>query len=379
MTSDDLSPTAADGPAGPELDQVRHAFLTARGDQDDPRWAETALVALVFADVRIDAAEACLIGAAGLVQQSQESPEQLYGPAREWAAEQVESLRGNGQEVFEDPLRFDLRESVLTVLGLAAGLSALFVASDLLWLLLGSGSAKGLTAGLALAPLLLSAVLVALIRVYSWSSRRFAFPVVVLWCALLLAVCSGGTAAVIVPLGQTELLGSRWWMIALVGVYGLAAYLVATVWRPRPAAPRPLTVPEVLAGGDVGDQEWLERARAVLRERGDLPEKRISAVLREAKDHAADRDARLLEEFSSPEEYARSLPRDPRVKPRRMTLLYGAVAVGWAATGCLVGAEDGWEPGWRLGLFAVLVVLCLWSAWMHARDWRAAARLAAEE
>ena len=74
MTSDDLSPTAADGPAGPELDQVRHAFLTARGDQDDPRWAETALVALVFADVRIDAAEACLIGAAGLVQQSQESP-----------------------------------------------------------------------------------------------------------------------------------------------------------------------------------------------------------------------------------------------------------------------------------------------------------------
>lgn len=380
MTSDDLSPTTADGPAGPELERIRHAFLSARDEPVDPRWAENALVAMVFADVRIDVAEERLVEAATLVQQSQESPEQLYGPAREWAAAQVESLRGSGQDVFENPLRFGVREGVLLVLGAAAGLSALFVASDVLSLLLGTGSRKGLTAGLAVAPLLLSAVLVALIRVHAWASRRFAFPVMVLWCALVLALGAGGTAAVIMPLGQTEPLGSRWWMLALVGVYGLAAYLLARVWRPRPAAARPLTVPEVLAGGDVDDEEWLQRARAVLRERGDLPEARISAALREAQEHAADHGTRLLEEFSSPEEYARSLPRDPRVKPRRLTLLYFALALGWAATGLLVGAEEGWELGWRLGLFAVLVVLSLWTAVTHARRWRAAAtRLAPVE
>ena len=96
MTSDDLSPTTADGPAGPELDRVRHAFFTARAVQEDPRWAEDALVAMVFSDVRIDVAEEHLVEAATLVQQSQESPEQLYGPAREWVAEQVESLRSSG-------------------------------------------------------------------------------------------------------------------------------------------------------------------------------------------------------------------------------------------------------------------------------------------
>src|SRR5699024_11546367 len=77
--------------------------------------------------------------------------------------------------------------------------------------------------------------------------------------------------------------------------------------------------------------------------------------------------------FSAPDEHARPLPRDPRAKPRRMTLLCLALALGWVAPGVLVGAEDGGELGWRLGLFAVLVVLSLWTAGTHARQWRAAA------
>ena len=310
------------------------------------------------------------------MQQSQESPEQLYGPAASGRPRRS-ILRGSGQDVFENPLRFGVREGVLLVLGAAAGLSALFVASDVLSLLLGTGSRKGLTAGLAVAPLLLSAVLVALIRVHAWASRRFAFPVMVLWCALVLALGAGGTAAVIMPLGQTEPLGSRWWMLALVG--GTAwPVSCSQVWQPRPAAARPLTVPEVLAGGDV-DDEGGSSGRVRLREAGDLPG-RGSRPRCEAQEHAADHGTRLLEEFSSPEEYARSLPRDPRVKPRRLTLLYLALALGWAATGLLVGAEEGWELGWRLGLFAVLVVLSLWTAVTHARRWRAAAtRLAPGE
>lgn len=373
MTSEDVPPGAEGGPAGPELHRVRREFLAARGVDDDPRWAESALVTMVFADVQIDVAEEALIDAAALVQQSQESPEQLYGPPDRWAGETVESLRESGIAVFEDPMPPDLRGSVLTVLGVAAGLSALFVASDVLSLLLGTGPDKGLTLGLAVAPLLLSAAIIILWRVYTEASRRFSFPAVVALSVLVLAICAGGTAAVIMPLGQTEPVAGRGWMVALVPLYGLIAALLARVWPKPSAAPQPLTVPEVLEGGAVEDEQWLRRARAALRERGDLPEKRISAALREAQEHAADHGTRLLEEFSSPEEYARSLPRDPRVTPRRMTVLYGALALCWLAAGVLGAAEQHWEPSWDQGMYAVLVLISLWLAWTHARSWRAAA------
>src|SRR5699024_1889172 len=176
MTSDALSPTTADGPAGPELDRVRHAFFTARAVQEDPRGAEDPLVARVSPDGRTEAAGDTPAEAAPRGQPPQEGPGRRSGPAREWAAGAAEALRSSGQGVFEHPLRFAVREGVLLVLGIAAGLSALFVASDVLSLLLGTGSRKGLTAGLAVAPLLLSAVLVALIRVHAWASPRFAFP-----------------------------------------------------------------------------------------------------------------------------------------------------------------------------------------------------------
>lgn len=372
MTSEDVSRGAEGGPAGPELHRVRREFFAARGDQEDPRWAESALVTMVLADVTIDVAEECLVDAATLVQQSQESPEHLYGPPGEWADEQVESLRSSGLAAFEDPMPLGLRGSVITVFGLAAGLSALFVASDLLSLLLGNGPDKGLTLGLAVAPLLLSAAIIILWRVYTGASRHFSFPAVVALSALVLAVCAGTTAAVIMPLGQTEPLAGRGWMVALVPLYGLIAGILARLWPAPSSVPRPLTVPEVLAGDAVGDEKWLERARAALRERGDLPEKRISAALREAQDHAADHGTRLLEEFSSPEEYARSLPRDPRVKPRRMTLLYGALALSWLGAGVLSGAESHWELGWDQGTYAALVLLSLWLSSAYARSWRAA-------
>ena len=377
MTSEDVSNSAEGGPAGPELDRVRRAFLAARGVEDDPRWAESALVTMVFADVQIDVAEETLVDAAALVQHSQESPEQLYGPPDRWASETAQSLRDSGLAAFEDPLPRGLRGSVLTVFGVAAGLSALFVVHDLLSLLVGIRSGQGLTLGLAVAPLLLSTTIIILWRVYTGASRRLAFPAVVALSVLVLAACAGATAAVIMPLGQTEPVAGRGWMVALVPLYGLIAVLLARLWPAPSSAPQPLTVPEVLAGGAVDDEQWLRRARGALRERGDLPEKRISAALREARDHAADHGTRLLEEFSSPEEYARSLPRDPRVKPRRMTLLYGALALCWLVTGVLNVAEERWEPSWDQSPFAALVLISLWLAGTHARSWRAAATGAA--
>lgn len=370
MPSENAGPPSwGDAPA-PERDRVRHEFLSAREIPADGEWAESAFVSMVFADVQIDVAEDCLVDAAALVQESQESPAELYGTPRDWAAEQVQSLRRTGLSVFDDPLDMDLRGKILTVLGLAAGLSLLFVLSDLLSLLFRAGSDRGFTLGLALAPLLLATTLVLLIQTYRWSVGRFSFPLTVALCALVVAACAGTTAAVIMPLGQTGPEASRWWTLLLAPCYGMLAWVTARLWKSPSPAPQPLTAAEMLAARTLEDQEWLSRARTSLRQRAAVSEKRISAALAEAQDHAVDQGTRLVEEFGSPEEYGRSLPEDPRVRPARFALLYGALSLGWLGTAVLGDIDSHWQ----LFLFTVLVLLCLWQAWGHARAWRAAVR-----
>lgn len=370
MTPENTGIPSEGGAAAPGRDRVRHEFLSAREISADAEWAESALVSLVLADVQIDVAEDYLVDAAALVQESQEGPAELYGAPRDWATEQAQSLRRTGLSVFDDPLRMDLRGNVVTVLGLASGLSTMFVLSDLLSLLFRAGPDRGLTPGLALAPLLLAAVLITLIQVFRWSVRRFPFALTVAVCVLVLAACAGTTAAVIMPLGQVSPEVGRWWTLLLIPCYGMLAWAVARLWRASTPAPQPLTVPEVLAATTVEDEEWLCRARGALRQRGDLSEKRISAALTEAQGHAADQGTRLVEEFASPEEYGRSLPGDPRVKPARLALFYGALSLGWLALALFGGIDSRWQ----LLLFTVLVLLCLWQSWGHARAVRAAAR-----
>ncbi|MGP9681389.1 MULTISPECIES: hypothetical protein [unclassified Brachybacterium] len=368
MTPEDSTLTNEDGS---ERERLRAAYLAARQEPADADWAEHALVTMVFAGVQIDVAEESLLDAVVLVRDSGEGPEDLYGPARDWAHHQVEAMQSEGLDAFDDPLLMGPRDAAVFTLGGAAVLSAVLMASNLLDLLPGR-EVGDLTAGLALMPLLLSAAIITLICVYKRASRCFPFPVTAVLSALTLAICSTIVALIIMPLGQTGPRANGWWAALLIPGYGILCWITAKLWRGPSTVPAPVTVPTILDAGEIADTEWLNRARAALRERGEMSDRRISTVLHEAEDHARDEGRTLVAEFASPEGYARSLPRDPTVKSRRMTLVYGTLTLLWLALGASVAATADELQPWRLLTFVILVLLCAWEAARHARRWREA-------
>ncbi|UEJ84269.1 hypothetical protein Bra3105_08170 [Brachybacterium halotolerans subsp. kimchii] len=379
-------------PTGPELGRVAEAFHAARGVETDADWAELALVRLVFGDVRIDVVEQVLTEAAGTVREAQESPAELFGAPSEWADQQAEQLREAGLDVFEDPLIMGWREGVLTTLGLASGLSALFFLSQLLDLLVGSESGPtDVTAGFALMPLLLSAMLVVVIAVYKRAVARFRFPIVVALCAAVVVLGAGGVASIIVPLAR-EGADARlaWgWSILLVPLYAALCWVVAKLWRAPAQGPgdregrgdakgredvEALTPQQILDSAHLDDEDWVRRARAALRRRDDFTDPRIDAVLTEAQAHAAESGAPLVEEFGSPEGYAQKLPKDPRTIPRRMTLFYAVLALLWLALALADAAGAGWHVGWSVAAPAVLAVAFGAMAVGRARAWHRVGR-----
>jgi hypothetical protein len=366
-------------PTGPELGRVAHAFRSARGIDADADWAELAFVRMVFGDVRIDVAEKQLVDAAATVREAQEAPKSLFGAPSEWADQQVEDLRGAGFDVFEHPLIMGPRESAVTALGVASGLSALFFLSQLLHLLFGGDGPADLTIGFALMPLLLAVLIVVLIAVFKRAVARFRFPIVIALCAAVVALGAGGAASILMPLGQ-EGAGLRlaWgWGILLVPAYAALAWVVAKLW-PAPADgtadEEALTPQQVLDAAHLDDDAWTSRARAALRRRDDLTDARVDTAITEARAHAAEAGATLLEEFGSPEGYALKIPKDPRTVARRMTVFYAVLALLWLALALANAAGAGWVLSWAVAAPALLVIVCGAQAVGHARTWRRSVR-----
>lgn len=367
-------------PTGPELSRVARAFQSARGIDGDADWAELALIRMVFEDVRIDVAERQLTDAAATVSEAQESPKALFGRPSEWADLQAEELREAGLDVFEDPLVMGLREGVVTTLGVASGLSALFFLSQLLDLLFGGDAGPtDLTIGFALMPLLLAALLVVLIAVYKRAVARFRFPIVVALCAAVVVLGAGGAASILMLLGQRGPdIHLAWsWSILLVPVYAALTWVVAKLWRvPADGAGEGdvLTPQQILDSAHLDDGAWTARARAALRRRDDLTDARVDAALTEARAHAAEAGSSLLEEFGSPEGYALRFPKDPRTVARRMTVLFAVLALLWLALALANAADAGWALSWSVAPPALLVIVCGAQAVGHAKTWRRAVR-----
>lgn len=373
MTPDSPDIGRPDRPVGPELTRVHGEFFAARHDESDVEWAQTAFASMVFDDVRIDVAEHLLNEIAPTVREAQESPEELFGPAVAWADERMAELKREGVDVFEDPLRLDVREVVVYSFGSASVLSALVVVSELFSALFGAdGGPDRLSLGLALMPLLISVLIMVLISVYKRTTARFRFPIAAAACA---AVVVGGAvtiASLIMPLGQVTLPAHPLWIGVLIPVYAAACWAGSRLW-PKVDPPSRPTVQQVLDPQQVDDATWIARARTRLRERADLSDQRIEEVLAEAEGHGHDSGGRLIKEFGSPEGYAQSLPADPRVKPRRLTMLYALVALGWLTLGLRIASTMEWELSWSTAIYPVLVLLSAWEAVFYARRWRAAA------
>jgi hypothetical protein len=363
-----------DRPAGPELARVHEEFFRVRRDESDVDWAEASFVHLLRDDVRIDVVEQMLTDASEAIRDARVDPSEAFGPPEEWAREQVTDLRESGLDVFDDALMLDARQSVVAALGVAAGASLLLFANRILSLLPFAGSAADLTVGMSLMPLMLGALIMALIAVYTRASARYPFGAAVAVSALTLVAGSMAVAGVIVPLGKVGLRVDGLWALALVAAYGSAALAVARLWRPRPSDPGELTAPDVLNHGAPADDDWIGRARVALRRRGDLKERRIDTALEEASAHCREAGRSLAREFGSPEGYAQTLPRDPRTVPRRLSILYGTLAVIWAVLGLTYAFLNDDPSTWMLIVYAALTALTAARAIRYARRLRRAAR-----
>lgn len=374
MSDESADAPRMDRPAGPELARVHEVFLQARGRESDVDWAESAFVRLVMDDVRIDVAQQVLVDAVATVRDAQVDPGEAYGPPQEWARERVTDLREAGLDVFDDALMLDVRESVVSALGVAAGISLLLFGSQLFSLLPSADPVTDLTVGMVLMPLLVGAIIMIVIAVYKRASLRYSFGTVVGISGVTVIVGSMAVAGLIVPLGQIGPRVNGFWSLALVPVYGVAAWAVSRLWRPRHVRPPVLTAESILHSAALDDDAWRDRARSALRQRGDLTEDRIEAVLREATSHAQDTGLGLVREFGPPEGYAQALPRDPRTVPRRLTILYCLLSATWAGLGIAHAISTGGWFAWIVLVYAALTVLSAGTAIRYARRWHRATR-----
>lgn len=366
MNWDSSHRSSTDSPVGPELTRVRNLFFSARSVQEDSAWADNAFIRMVTLDVKIALVEAALTEAAAVVREAQAPPEELFGPAREWAEDQLDELKREGIDAVERPLRLSFREVVVYSLGSATAVSVLMCAALLLRL---GGDMPRFTIGLGLMPWLISLVTLALISVYTRASERYSFVKAVVISVGLIVVGAAAIASIIVPLGQDGPEGSIFWATALVPGYALLCFIVSKLW-PGPQEGRGAAVEDIDSATSLSDDQWLTRARQALRGRGDLGEDRISQAIAEISEHADEQGSSLITEFGRPEGYAQSLPANPRVKQRRLALLYAGMAALWLVLALVTWADHQWNPTWLLSGYCVLVVLCLGQVVRYVRPTR---------
>jgi hypothetical protein len=377
-----------DRPAGPELTRTLRLFRSARGLTSDAEWAEAAFARMVFDGVRINAAESTLAEAADVVEDAQESPEELFGAPHDWARSRTEDLQREGLDVVEHGVDLGLRQGVVYSFGFAAGFTALFGATMVLGLLTGGGISTLPLLSFSLMPLLISAVILGLIKVYRVTTTRLRFVPAIAICAGFVIVCATVIANLLVlALNDLGPRVNEFWFLLLIPVYAGLCWLLSRLW-PDPGAATsadaagtttqaaPRTPQDVIKASEVSDDDWERRAQTAMRLRGDLSERRVRQVLAEARAHGADGDRPLVEEFGSPEGYAQTVVPDPRVKPRRMMLLYLAVAMAFAATALMAILDDGGFTRATVGP-SLGAALGVGLTITHGRRWSAARRQAA--
>ncbi|WP_298888365.1 hypothetical protein [uncultured Serinicoccus sp.] len=342
-------------PEGP-LTPVLRAYREARGRGEDQAWAEQVVLTLAREEVSPQPIVDELRDALPLVRETGEGPAELYGPAREWAAERVADRAERGLATVDSTP--DARWRDVPVVGsVAACLVSLLMM--LVWLLR-DGLTVELTWGLLLLPLLAGTGVVAALA--TWESvltrRR----------AGVAAAAGLGVAAAVVAGLAWLLLGTRDAVLATTSTFALAllavgyALLAGLLERVLPQAGRRDT-----AAPD--DEVWSRELAGTLRLRLDLSEARVTEIVREARAHAARSGAGLREEFGTPASYASRFSRDRVARARR-------AAWGWTAlvpvvvlltVDRLVSGGGGDPVSWFWVLLTVAVCWSVATAWRRAR------------
>lgn len=375
------------------LEDVFEAYLHDRGLECDEEWAER--VAWLLADehhVRDDHVRMALLeglsdlrnacrddwrsyghiesgqGDADAADATGIDASALLGTPEEWVNRRVEQWREDGVDAFEYERPMPARDVVVYGFGSGAVLAMLFWIAMLFrvryWSLgvilplpwpadmdderAGTGIAEGAIPWSApLSPWLISVVTLSVGSVYRrlLAARSFAIAVA---CAAAVGVT--GVVLIAALIGVSENGGRRvgaGWMLAAAVVYAATAYATGRMWRD--AEPSDETTADSLL---MDDDEWIAETARLLRARNDMTDADVERICSQARSHANDSGATLLEEFGSPAEYANRF--SPTGGAERRLTVYWA----FAAIACAIGAAWMFITGGGIPWSTVILCLC---------------------
>lgn len=331
------------------LTGVLTAYRQARGQEQDERWAQGVVAAMVLEGVGGAAAARELEEALPLVRTSGEGPEALYGDARQWALARLRQAPEEGRVLLDETPDASWRDAL--VVGCVA--AAVLTLALMVMVLLKDGWTSEYAWGWVLLPL--ASGLVCTLSLAVWERvllRRPRWQAAAAAAAVLAVGVPGLTWLVMEGEGVVVRTSSLGWGVVALG-YGLLAALLERVLPQRSAR----------RSAAVDDGRWERRLAGTLRLRMDLDEARVREIVREARAHAQESGRSLAAEFGDPAAYAARFRRDRTARLRR---------AAWARTGLVLAAVvvvvlalvEGAGAGWGSLLWAgaALLLVSTWSA-----------------
>ena len=309
-------------PLSAAIDAVRGA----RGEEMDSLWAYGLSWALLMKDVEPDVVAAELQEVFGLVRETRESPEELYGSTSARADELCRQWLDEGRRVLSRQPSISWRQVPASALATTGRFSIIMTGL----LLLTGQTTTTWTAGMLVIPVAIGVSTPAGMAIWETLLRRRNEATAVVVSTLFVGTVASvaGTLAIQTadqPLGTS----STWWSL----VPAMACLLLARLLSRH--------VGDVPAHGSppaANDGEWVARAAAVLRGGVRLSDRRVNTLVAEARAHAAESGNTLAEEFGTPEDYAARFAPDLA----RQHLLRAALAAACAALAALQ-LVDGWS------------------------------------
>lgn len=342
----------------PPLPGLLERFAAARGVSADGDWAAAAAGRFLLDDVREEIVVRELTEALAVVVGSGQGPEELFGPAVDWARGRAAEASAAGEPVLATDPPLTWRAAPCNALMISAMFSVPFG----IVFALRDGLTVDYTGGHLLFPLVLAVVMTVVITLWSQTILRRSF-------AATVGIVVAGAVPLVVGAGfllpwlaqQPLFTGSVGWHAAIVAGYlGLGAL---GFWR-LPTDDVPVTT----TAQTPDDDAWALVLGGVLRSKLAYSDARVREVVDEARAHAEASGRPLAEEFGTPQDYAARLRPDRRRRLRWEAILLTAVAVYWVGKLWAQLADRDTGPDWWTVAGAVVMPVIAWQMWrMHRR------------
>ncbi|MFD5821874.1 hypothetical protein [Nesterenkonia xinjiangensis] len=340
------------------MDEVATMFRQARGERADEDWARSAAARLMLDGVREPLVRDGLVALVPVIEESQEPATTLFGSPVEWAQERHAAWRSDGVHTTRPSGPASVGEFVHGV-SIGAAIAAPILA---LLQMMADGWVIDFTLALVAFPLLISLGILGFPAAWNWCLRRRTRGATIAIAVVSLIGYSSVVAGILYLAHDVVLWnGSGFWMFAVATGYAILASLTRRAW--------PASDPKAPDEYVEDDSEWKRSLAAYLRERDDIQEFRIQAIIDDAETHSAESGKSLQEEFGAPASYATRFAPRLEVSTRRRAWAWTMLLLPPIVVFLLYGLEDGWH--WQ-NRFLPLVLWFLAAVFMAATTWRQA-------